>query len=293
MRSSDPTRQPLLIILADRRDATAAATAIMLRRRGRVQVHLIDEASLLRAKIAHHPSSGPLGELDQPHGVGALPEDVVELGPHLRVEADTGGVWCRLAAVRAPRLPPRDQDYGDAEMFAFALSWLAGLGERVVNRPDPLSLAGKQVDVLQLQRLAQQVGLSTPELTLRSCESARAPATARSPVLRRVAWDGLAVPATALVPESGLGPPLPEPSCYAEPVIDLQRVLITGDQAVGVPPSLGRKLVGLASAAGLDLCEMTIGHRTGQQDWLVVAVSPVPTRLDLAQLTACAAYLEE
>jgi hypothetical protein len=52
-----------------------------------------------------------------------------------------------------------DRDYATAELGALGLSWLAGLGDRVVNRPSPIGLAGAYRSIGQWRWLARMAGL--------------------------------------------------------------------------------------------------------------------------------------
>ena len=279
-----------MIILASYGDPGAAAAAALLRRRGRVQPRLFDDGALASARFVHHPSSGPAAAL---RGANvSLPGDVVEFGSAVKVDAGTGVVWCRLSAVGAARLPAPDQEYGDAEMFACTLSWLAGLGDRIINQPGPGSLAGTQVDAIGLHALAEQVGLSAPDLVLRSSEASAPPSTPDGSELERSRWDGLTIPTGLLMVEPRWGPPLPEPACWAERLVEVRTVLVAGGRAPGAPPGMEGQLALLAAAAGLDLCECTIGRRRGGPEWLVAGLAPVPRLSNPADLIRCVMHLE-
>ena len=279
-----------IVILADHGDPGAAAAAMLLRRRGRVRPPLFDGAALASARFVHHPSSGPVAASGA--APVSLPADVVEFGSADTIDAGTGAVWCRLSTVGAARLPVPDQDYGDAEMFAGTLSWLAGLGDRIINRPRPASLAGTQVDAVELHALAEQVGLSAPDLVLRTSEASAPPLPAGLAELERRRWDGLTIPTKTLMAESRCGPPLPVPVCWEERLIEVRTVLVAGGDAGAAPPGVEGQLIRLAAAAGLDLCECTIGRRRGGQEWLVAGLSPVPTLSRAADVIRCVQYLE-
>lgn len=300
MGTDSTTGRPELVILASRGDAAASALALLLRRRGRISVALIDEAAWASARFVHRPASGlarsgqAAGGEDGGMSTGALTGDAVQVGARMVVDAGVRAVWCRLPAVRAARLPAGDQEYGDAELFALTLSWLTGLGDRVINQPHPTGLSGRPIDVVELHHLAAQVGLATPEIVLRSNESAARDGTAAGTRggSRRRQWDGLMVPMEPPSPVASPTPPLAEPACWAEPLTDLRTVVITGDQVPAVPGPDGTPLARLAASAGLRLAEVTLGRRPGENQLLVAGLASVPTMAAAGDLPVCAAFLE-
>lgn len=61
------------------------------------------------------------------------------------------------------RARPAERDYATAELTAFALSWLSGLGCPVRNRADPSCLAGPAPHPLLTALHAARAGLDTPD----------------------------------------------------------------------------------------------------------------------------------
>ena len=207
--SMDPAVTPTVAILADR-DEAAVALATLLRRRGVAQVVFADERALVRARLVHHPPSGSL------NGKTMAPiPDAVYLPDGTVLDGNTDLIVSRLSTF-APALQatPARREYAEAEAFAFVLSWLAGLGDRTLNRPNPMGLAGHQPDVLLLARLAAAVGLATPHLRLSINGASAAPVGSV-----RLSWPGSTTPVaypTQTLPATG--PPLPMPVMFAEPV---------------------------------------------------------------------------
>jgi hypothetical protein len=253
---------------------------------------VVDEAGVAGGRFVHRPSSGRVDPTVTIGSVAAVAGDRLQVGSHPVDLSAASLVWCRLPAARAPRLPAADQDYGDAEMSALMLSWLTGLGDRVVNQPHPLGLAGHQVDLVELHELAARVGLSTPDIILRSSASAWPDPDRDRELLSRRLWAGDVVPAQAPEQSTMAGPPLPLPGCWAEPLTEVREVLVVGGQAPLLPGPTGAALARLAAEAGLLVAEVTIGRRPGEMPWLVAGLSPVPALTGAADLYACAAYLE-
>ncbi len=267
---------PSVAILAHRRDLAAMALATALHRRGRCRVVLCDEYDLVRARVVHRPNDG-LG-------------DVVELSGGIRISAEIDVLLCRIAALpSATQSDPDRQAYADAEMFALAVSWLAGLGDAVVNRPSPLGLAGLEPDLVRLHRLAAEVRLAVPRLRLTS-NGARCPT---DPALRPLHWPAVGLPRWyAPVQYAAAGPPLPRPTAAGEPVRPLGPALVAGDEVVGAPPELHDRLVALARVAGLAVCEVGLGWVDSAAEPVVTGLSAVPGLTGPGQLAALADYLE-
>ena len=138
---------PLAVVLADPDDRGALLVARALRLRG-VPLALVSVDQLLLAPIWSHD---PLG------GSRIVLGNGIEL-----TDRTIGVVFCRFCGIDPPqfrRAAARDRAYAQEEFHALILSWLAGLGERVRNRPHPASLAGMQCSRLEdLLRSAQRTG---------------------------------------------------------------------------------------------------------------------------------------
>jgi hypothetical protein len=281
---------PSVAILARRDDVAAVALATLLRRGRRCQVVLAYDQDLAWARVIHRPSSGSV------RGGGAasalaLPGDVLRLPDGTSIDAMTGVVVCRIATLAPARQPsPEQQAYAEAEMFALALSWLSGLGDAVLNRPSPTSLAGADVDLLRLHRLAADAGLAVPHLQL-SVNAARGRVgTGR----QRLEWTGPWLPRSAAMagPEV-TGPPLPRPEAWSEPVQPTGTALVLGAAVHGAPSSLHARLAALAAAAGLVVCEIGLGRTASFAEPVVIGISAVPGLAEPGRLALLADFLTE
>ena len=276
---------PTIAILAHFGDAGAVALATHLRRRGVADAVLADERALARARFVHHPPSGSL------EGKAAAPmPDAVFLPAGLVLDANTDLVVSRLWALAPARqATPGGQEYAEAEAFAFALSWLAGLGDRILNRPTPMGLAGPQPDVLRLAQLAAAVGLATPHLRLSTNGASAAPVGAA-----RLSWPGLTTPVAypTQTPQAN-GPPLPLPVMFADPVRLVAVALVAGGRVVGAPQGLERHTAALVDAAELRVGEVVFGATGPGGSPLVLEVRPVPRILDSPHLDLLTKYAEQ
>lgn len=281
--------QPSVVILAHRGDLAAVGLATALHHRARCRVSLADEYGLVGARIVHRPSSGRVHSDAGGAGHG-LAGDLVELPNGTQITPATDVVLCRIAALpAAAQSDPGRQAYADAETFALALSWLAGLGDAVVNRPSPLSLTGVEPDLLSLHRLAAAVGLATPQLRL-AANAARSPV---DPGFRPFDWPAAGTPRWyATTPQPDAGPPLPRPLATGEPVRPLGRALVLGGDVLHAPAALHDRLATLAEAIGLAVCEVGLGQAPSAAEPVVTGVSPVPRLTGPGQLAALAGYLE-
>ena len=262
---------PSVAILARRDDAAAVALATLLRRRRGCHVVLAFEQDLASARIVHRPSSGPVFG-----GAGtsslALAGDAVQLPDGACLDATTDVVVCRIATLAPARQSsPEGQSYAEAEMFALALSWLSGLGDAVLNRPSPTNLAGAEVDLLRLHRLASGIGLAVPDLRLWVN-------TARTPGQRA---------------REGTGPPLPRPGAWSEPVEPMGSALVLGATVHGAPSSLHGRLAALAAASGLVVCEIGLGRTAAQAEPVVAGVSALPSLAEPGRLALFADFVTE
>jgi hypothetical protein len=280
---------PSVAILARRDDVAAVALATLLRRR-RCRVVLAYDHDLAVAQVVHRPSSGSVRG-----GTGAstlaLAGDVVRLADGTSIDATTDVVVCRIATLAPARqASPTRQSYAEAEMFALALSWLSGLGDAVLNRPSPTSLAGADVDLLRLHRLAGDAGLAVPHLQL-SVNAARGRVPSRR---QRLGWTGPWLPRSAAMADPEVtGPPLPRPGAWSEPVQPAGTALVLGAAVHGAPTSLHSRLAVLAAAAGLAVCEIGLGHTASAAEPAVTGVSAVPGLAEPGRLPLLADFLAE
>ncbi len=281
--------QSSVVILAHRGDLAAVGLAIALHRRGRCRVSLADEYGLVGARIVHRPRSGWLHADAGAAGDGSA-ADLVELPDGTRITPATDVVLCRIAALpAAAQSDPGRQAYANAETNAWALSWLAGLGDAVVNQPSPLSLTGVEPDLLSLQRLASAVGLATPNLRL----AANAASSPIHPGFQPFDWPVAGMPGWyATTPRRDAGPPLPRPLATGEPVRPMGRALVLGGDVLHAPPALHDRLAALADAIGLTVCEVGLGQALSAAEPVVTGVLPVPRLTGPGQLAALAGYLE-
>jgi hypothetical protein len=280
--------RPTIAILARRGDLAAVALACTLHRRRRCRVAWADEYDLVRARVVHRPSSGLVD--GRTVAATALAGDVVQLPDGSRITPETDVVLCRIAALPAAvQTDPRRQAYADAEAFALGLSWLTGLGDAVPNRPSPFGLAGLEPDLMSLVRLAAVAGLATPRLQLTS-NAAGCPV---DPALRSLEWPVIGLPRAYVPPaEAATAPPLPRPLAAGEPVRLVSSALVIGGDVVGAPRVLHDRLVALARAAGLAVCEVGLGHADSTAEPVVTGLSAVPRLTGPGQLEALAGYLE-
>jgi hypothetical protein len=279
-------------ILAHLGDATAAALAGILRCRDRTSVILAYEPALAGASVVHTPSSGLPGRS------GTAPPrqpDSLRLPDGNVINPETDVVLCRLSTVAPPRQQTRsDKDYARAEMFALVLSWLAGLGDAVINRPSPLGLAGAQPDIVRLHRLAGQVGLEVPRWQL----SSNVARTSRDKRLMGRHWASGAVPVWYISGDrTADGPPLPRPGFFTEELRPLDPVRVLGSTAISAPADIEPAIVALAAAAGLDVAEVGLAKRVAGSPSrtavpLITVMSPTPQLSGPEHLWSFAHYLE-
>ncbi|MDQ7993048.1 MAG: hypothetical protein AAGC63_16000 [Propionicimonas sp.] len=271
-----------IVVAAARGDATAATILAALRRRGRAS-RLVDEATLARAVLEHRPASGAPGR-----GTQALPGDRLQLPDGGVVGPGTGLLVWRLDTFPLAAVSAGHREYADAEAFAAGLSWLTGLGDKVLNPPDPFGLAGPRVDLLRLAQLCEQAGVATAPFELCTNQAAARP----GPTGRAWVWQppGLPDPTQRWTPHPA-GPPLPRPVLRTAAVQPAEPVLVLDARVVGTAAVPGEALVALAAAAGLRCAEVSTGT-TADGRPVVTAVSPVPGLRAAGQFPAFVSYLE-
>lgn len=276
---------PTVAILAHIGDAAAVALATHLRRRGVAEAVFADERALARARFVHH---SPCGSLER--ATAAPIPDAVYLPGGPVLDGHTDLIVSRLSSLAPARqATPVRQEYADAEAFAYALSWLAGLGDRVLNRPTPRGLAGPQPDVLRLAQLAAAVGLATPHVRLATNGASAAPIGSA-----RLRWPGLTTPvAYPTHVHTAAGPPLPMPAMFAEPVSLVAISLVADGRVVGAPQGLEGRTAALVAAAELNVAEVIFGQAGPGGSPLVLEVRPVPRIVDFLQLDLLTQYAEQ
>jgi len=280
---------PSVTILAHRGDLAAVALAIALHRRGRCRVTFADEHHLVRARVVHRPSSGPV-DSNARAAVVAAAGDAIDLPGGTRITPETDVVLCRIGTLPAAVQSNQGrQAYAEAETNAWALSWLAGLGDAVVNRPSPLGLAGVEPDLVGLHRLAGAVGLAAPHLQL-ATNAARSPV---DPGLGLLDWPTTGLPRSySAATHPTMGPPLPGPLAVGQPVRPVGAALVLGEDVLGAPPILHDRLAALADAVGLAVCEVGLSETGTAAEPVVTGLSGVPRLTGSGHLAAVAGYLE-
>lgn len=286
---SDPRPARAIVVVAARGDAAAVALVTLLRRRG-CHTLLADEHAVVRATLEHRPASGRIEPGRQ--GTAALAGDVLKLPGGVQLGAATGLLVWRLDGFPVAQLPPEHREYGESEGFAAGLSWLTGLGDLVLNRPDPLGLAGARADLLHLARLAREAGLAVPAFDLRTNDAA---VGGREPGFLALDWTPPGIPDPAAAGPAPDGPRLARPVFGIEPFVSEPAALVLDDTVIGPTQPwsthAGPALAGLARAAGLRCAEIGLGRtRTGRP--VVTGISPIPTLRQPSHLAAFADYVE-
>ena len=214
-----------------------------LRRQG-APVALVPVEQLLLAPVFEHDPSGP---------------SRIVLGSGLElVDASIGLLFCRIRGIDPPqfrRAAEADRLYAQEEFYALILSWLAGLGERVVNRPQPASLHGMRCGRLEeLLRSARSTGRVHG---FAAASEARRLPPGEGPVVAGPADAGR--PAAGGIPASVLAggpamrlPPVPERGRW--------QVTVVGERVLGAePPAEARSLaLRLALERGLSFASIEL-----------------------------------
>jgi hypothetical protein len=145
----------VFLVLARPSDSTAIDVAAALKRRlGSAQVQLRTPNEVVLAPRWEHRVCD--------HGTSTriLTHDGVTL-------EKPSVIFNRLSGFDSAPLDdgtPEDREYARAEIAALLLSWLAGVGCPVVNRPSPSSVFGGYRRAIVWQRLAVSAGLETVPL---------------------------------------------------------------------------------------------------------------------------------
>lgn len=189
--------------------------------------------------------------------------------------------WDYLPAARLTGASARDREYGALELQALMASWLAGLGGRVVNRPNALAIDGGPRSPRGWLALAVAAGLpvarSAVATSARSMPAgalgaarplgpflpAGAPATGRLPV--EVGWSA-----------GASEPPGPE-GWGRDPAPG--EVLVVGGRSLGAPSDrIGDACVDVANRAGCSI----LAFRFGPVDGTMPVLHRISTRPALA-----------
>ncbi|MDF1489877.1 hypothetical protein [Tessaracoccus caeni] len=275
-----------IVVVASHDDAVAATTADLLRTHASQPALLVDESTLSRARVVHRPASGPAASKGD---VRAVAGDALTLPDGTVLDAASCLIWWRLPGYPAPLVAADHRDYAAAETHALGLSWLAGLGQAVVNAPHPTCLAGLQPSLLQLGMFARQAGLRMARFALASS----ATHYRRGPGLAAACWDGLVVPTgVGHADKPRGGPPLPQPLFLVEELEWRTTMLVVGNEVAGPRLDLREQLVQLARLADLACAEVSLGEDPGTGEAVVTGLSPIPELTQVSQLTAMVRYLE-
>jgi len=168
------------------------------------------------------------------------------------VDDEVAALLCRCYSFPMPRFARSSQadcDYASAELRALAVSWLRGLGARVVNAVDGVSMTGPSWSPRRALVEAQRVGL---------------PVAATS-----IATSGRLLPGFVGSPYAAR---LPAEECSGDSVGE---VLVAGREAFGaLAHRFGAACVALAARARCRVLEVGFCHAAG--DVAVSRISPVP-----------------
>jgi hypothetical protein len=186
------------------------------------------------------------------------------------------------------RMAPADRDYARTEFYALLLSWLASMGERIVNRATPSGLSGPALRPWQWTARAADAGLP-PYPGAATTNTRRAPpppGAVPRPELLPMADDA----ALALL---GIARPLahaPRPQA----VLDL---LVLGDAVAGeganvCGPDVSAGCVRLARAVDAELLAVQLAQVEGDERWRFLAADARPQVEEEAMLAALTAWIE-
>lgn len=248
------------VVIADPGDDGAASLVGALSARG-VPAAAIEPARLGLARWVH--------VLD----ARGRASTVIDLPDGRRLaDGEIGAVLCRSASFPMARFTgsaPADRDYATAEFLALVVSWLRGLGDRVVNDVDGVSSIGPTWTGRRALVEAQRAGL--PIVTSVVATSGRlVPGFSGSPYAARMPWTEVA------------GPPV-------------EHVLVTGSQAFGrLADRFGAACTTLAERVRCRLLEVSfaIDEAAGADAYRVSSVSPVPALREAWGIEAVARLLE-
>jgi hypothetical protein len=138
------------VVIGDSDDAGAAAVmrAVAASSTGATLVHP-EQLSVARWEHAISPGGSVATRIELRDGRRLVDDEVA-------------AVLCRSFSLPAPRFArsgQADRDYAGTELRALAVSWLHGLGDRVVNAVDGVSMTGPSWSPRRAQFEAQRAGL--------------------------------------------------------------------------------------------------------------------------------------
>lgn len=186
---------------------------------------------------------------------------------------------------------PVDAEYAAMEWQALALSAMATLGERVVNRPCPPSPAGPSWSALEWVRAAGRLGL--PVRRLRATTDARRyPGDTDDPYPWR--WWLLADPPPGEPAQrtSATVPIGPRPIVWVEPVTRPRTSWVVGGQLLGDHRPGDPDAHALAQAAACSLLRIDLAH-TSHGATVLTGADPFPEQVPEEVARACAAHLRQ
>ena len=265
-----------VVVLAHGHDAGARRLVRHLAARAAAPFVLRPE-QLATARWSHRVDGGGTARTTLTLATGAV------LGP-----GDVGCLLNRIDALpvrRFERSTPRDRDYAAMELQALVASWLAGLGDRVVNPVTARATdAGPTSNRLWLARAAARglpVARSLVATSARLVTAAGAPG---DPPLR---------PLGPWVPKSGRASTgrVPVEAAWSEDDGG-DHVVVAGDRTTGpLAPRFGAACAAVASESGCRLVGFRFaGDGRGEDGWALRRVTTRPA-LDRDEALAAAADL--
>jgi hypothetical protein len=186
------------------------------------------------------------------------------------------------------RMAVDDRDYARTEFYALLLSWLASLGDSVVNRPAPSGLSGPVLRPWLWMARAASVGLIPyPGAATTSARRSPAPLDAvLRPELLSIADD----PALA---QLGVGRPAahaPQPQAVLPLLVIGGRVF--GDAAGMCGGETAAGCLRLARAVGVDLLGVQLAQCEGDPHWRLLAADARPQVDDESTMAALTDWIE-
>jgi len=271
------------LVLAASDDVSAQRVFGALRRRyPPAQVALVPAHQLASGRWSHQvDNAGAATRVSLPDG-------------RVLSDREIGVVFNRLSAVTLShyeRATPADRDYAQFEIQALVVSWLAGLGERVVNPPAPPSLAGPQRSQCELLVAAGRAGL--PVRSVHVATSARAAPAPPGYDLLGAEWSQ-GGPALQWGPRSlatlGRSPVMAMAAMRGQP----RQLLLAGRQVIGsTGPDMTAGCRRLGQALQCPVLRVTVDRAVaGTGEWRVTEVSPLPSLGPESEVDAVLALLE-
>lgn len=264
-----------MVVLAHAHDAGARRLARYLAARAAAPL-VVRPEQLATARWSHRVDAGGVARTTLTLATGAA------LGP-----ADVGCLLNRIDALpvrRFERSAPRDRDYAAMELQALVASWLAGLGDRVVNPVTARATdAGPTSDRLWLARAAAGGLPVVRSLVATSARLVPAAAAAGDPPLR---------PLGPWVPRSGRASTgrVPVEAAWPEDA-GADQVVVGGRRTAGpLAPRFGAACAAVAAESGCRLAGFRFVGGAGDHGWALCRVTTRPA-LDSDDALAAAADL--